>query len=317
MGIWGVELYQNDISLDVKDQFEDQLRNGRNVKEITIQMVEDFSCLIGNPCEEPLFWFALADTQWNWGMLLPYVKEQALSWIEKGGDIGGLLTESMEIKSQRRKVLDDLRFKLLSPQPPIRKFVKKRLYKCEWNIDDVFAYQLESDLAKDKGLLGRFFLIQKVDEGTWYPGHIVPIVYIKITEDEKLPVNIEEYNQLEYVQTWFTKYEERFFPIDGRRPQEDIAEKSKIHYEVDEFGFLPQFRVRLLNTSRKVIPKKLIYIGNFPNATRPKKEFIPHSKTNIITVSWKNFDETFETKMIKQYCGHNLREYKIYPKSNG
>ena len=72
----------------------------------------------------------------------------------------------------------------------------------------------------------------------------------------------------------------------------------------------------LLNTSKKVIPKKLIYVGNYMNSVRPQREFIPHSKANILTVSWIQFDETFETKMIKRYCGHNLRELSIYKEKN-
>ena len=98
------------------------------------------------------------------------------------------------------------------------------------------------------------------------------------------------------------------------RPQEDIAEKSKIHYQVDAFGFLPQYRIELLNTSKRAIPSKLIYVGNYISATRPQNEFVPHSKVNILPVYWKKFNETFETRMIKLYCGHNLREFDIYKK---
>lgn len=172
-------------------------------------------------------------------------------------------------------------------------------------------------MAKERGLYGRFFLIQKIDECPWHPGHIVPIVYVKITNDHNLPASVEEYDKLEYVQTWFTKYEDRFWPIDMTRPQEDIAEKSKLNYQVDEYGFLPQYRVILLNTSKKVIPANLIYLGNFADALRPQKEFVPHSKVNIVSAPWKRFDETFETKMIKRYCGHNLRELSIYANKNG
>jgi hypothetical protein len=114
----------------------------------------------------------------------------------------------------------------------------------------------------------------------------------------------------------FSKYEDRFYPIDMSRPQEDIAEKAKINYRTDEYGFLPEYRTTPLNTSKKVIPKNLIYVGNFANATHPQKEFIPHSKENVVSVSWKQFDETFETKMIKRYCGHNLRELSIYDTNN-
>lgn len=316
MGMWGFELYQNDTALDVKDEFEELFNAGKTAQEITDKLTEDYKSIMGDIDEEPLFWFALADTQWNLGVLLSVVKEKALYWISKDCGIFKDQTTDISAKVQRKKTLDDLQAKLLSPQPPVKKAVKKRVYKCQWKLGDVFAYRLESDLAKERGLYGRYFLIQKVDEGIWYPGHIVPIVYVKITGDTNLPSNVEEYNQLEYVQTWFTKYEERFWPIDMRRPQEDIAEKSKISYQVDEYGFLPQYRVKLLNTSKKVIPTKLIYVGNFANSICPQKEFIPHSKENIVSVSWKQFDETFETKMIKRYCGHNLRELSIYTDKN-
>lgn len=304
MGMWGFKLYQNDTSLDVKDTFEDLFRSGKSVQDITDKLTEDYKSIMGDADEEPLFWWALADTQWNLGVLMPRVKEKALFWIEKSRST--LPSQFMDPS--------DLKAKLLSPQPPAKKLRKRRIYKCQWKLRDVFAYQLESDLAKERGLYGRYFLIQKVDEGVWYPGHIVPIIYVKITNDSRLPTNVEEFNKLEYVQTGFSRYEERFWPIDMTRPQEDIAEKSKLNYQVDEFGFLPRYRIELLNTSQKVIPANLIYVGNFANAIPPQKEFVPHSKQNIAPVSWSKFGETFETKMIKWYCGHNLRELSIYTK---
>lgn len=312
MGTWGPNLYQNDTSLDVKDEFEKLYNEGKNVQEITDILTEEYKSLFGDIKEEPLFWLALADTQWEFGVLLPVVKEKALYWIDESANMLNFKSINTSAKENRIKNLNGLRVKLLSTQPKVKKITKKRIYKCQWKYGDVFAYRLESDLAKEKGLYGRYFLIQKVDEGEWYPGHIVPIVYVKITDDTNLPSNVEEYNKLEYVQTSFTEYEYRFCPVDMRRPQEDIAEKSKINYQVDEYGFLPQYRARLLNTSKRVIPQKLIYIGNFADVAQPQNEFIPHTKENIVSVAWKLFDETFETRMIKWYCGHNLREFSIY-----
>ena len=300
MGIWGPELYQNDTSLDVKDEFNELYNNGRSAQEITDKLIEEYRDIMGNMEEEPLFWFALADTQWELGVLLPSVKEKALYWITNYRGIRNYQT------------MDALQTKLLSPQPPVKRPKKKRTYKCQWKLGDVFACELESELAKERGLYGQYFLIQKIDEGVWYPGHIVPIVYVKITKDGKLPSNVEEYDLLEYVQMSFSKYEDRFYPIDMSRPQEDIAEKSRINYQVDEYGFLPEYRTTLLNTSKKVIPTNLIYVGNFLNAAPPQKEFIPHTKVNIATVAWKQFEETFETIVLKRYCGHNLRELCIY-----
>ncbi len=315
MGTWGAKLYQNDTALDIKTRFDD-LRRGKTVREITDELICEYAQELEDIDCAPVFWFALADTQWNLGRLLPEVKKQALARLDKGGDLAVWQEKNPKLAAAREKALKELQQKLNSPQPPEKKISQYRLYKCSWKIGDVFAYRLESELAQKRGLYGRYFLIRKIDEDTWYPGHIVPIVYVKITNDTRLPSNEEEYNQSEYVQTWFTRYEERFFPINMSRPQEDIFEKSKRNYQVDEYGFLPQYRIKLLNTSKKVIPSKLIYVGNFSNPDRPQKEFVPHSKENIVTVSWKRFDETFETKMIKQYCGHNLREYGIYTEKN-
>lgn len=314
MGTWGPKLYQDDFAEDIRDYYIDQLRRGKIGINITQELLVKHMIQISDPEEASIFWFALADTQWNLGRLEDKVKEKALEHILMGDNLERWKTENPKMAKAREQILKDLRQKLLSPQPPEKKMSQYKIYRCEWKYGDVYAYKLESDLAQEKGLYGRYLLIQKVDEGLWHPGHIVPIVYVKITDDTNLPSNEEEYNQLEYVQTWFTRFDERFLPIDMSRPQEDIAEKSKINYQVDEYGFLPQYRVTLLNTSKKAIPKKLIYLGNFTNAVSPKNEFIPHSKNNIVAVSWKQFEETFETKMIKLYYGHNLRGLNIYEK---
>lgn len=316
MGTWGPKLYQDDIAEEIRDYYKDQLHRGKAGGEITQELIKQNEYAISDTDDAPVFWFALADTQWNLGRLEDTVKENALNHISKGFDLRRWETEDPKGAKIRAKTIEELRQKLLSPQPAEKKISQYKLYKCEWNIGDVFAYQLESDMAKERGLYGRHFLIQKVDEGIWHPGHIVPIVYVKITSDTNLPSNVEEYNRLEYVQTWFTKYEERFLPVDMSRPQEDIAEKSKINYVVDDYGFLPQYRAKLLNTSKKVIPSKLLYLGNYADVICPKNEFVPHVKENMVTVSWKNFDQTFETQMIKKYCGYNLRELSIYKKGN-
>ena len=315
MGVWGPKLYQNDLAEDIRDYYKEQLQRGKNGVDITQELLIQYQIEISDSEEASVFWFALADTQWNLGRLEDKVRETALKYILSGEDLKRWKIENPKMVKAREQTIEELRQKLFSPQPLEKKMKQYKIYHCEWKLGDVFAYQLESDLAKERGLYGRYFMIQKVDEGVWHPGHIVPIVYVKITNDNNLPSNIEEYNQLEYVQTWFTKYEDRFWPIDMRRPQEDIAEKSKMNYQVDEYGFLPQFRAKLLNTSKRVIPTNLIYVGNFADAVHPQKEFVPHLKENVVSVSWKQFDETFETKMIKWYCGHNLREFGIYTKN--
>lgn len=308
MGTWGPGLYQNDVSEDVKHFFRDQLRRGRSSEQITFELMAQFSDSLTDPGERNDFWFALADTQWEMGRLLPEVKENALACILQGDDLARWENASAKERSKRKEVLHKLQIKLNTPQPQEKKVTQYRLYKCPWKIGDVFSFCMESDAARNAGLYGRHLLIEKVDEKEWHPGHLIPVVYVKLTEDTTLPATVEEYNRLPFVQIYSLPNEFRFFPLDGENFEGDIAEKSKMPYETDEYGFLPVYRVGLITTSKRVIPDKLVYLGNFQNSAPPPKEFVHQCKLNISTVFWKEFEEN----MIARYLGYNLRQNNIY-----
>lgn len=138
MGAWGVRLYEDDIALDIKNRL-DELQKGKTVREITNELIDEYSSELDDIDCAPAFWFALADTQWELGRLLPEVKEQALAWLDKGGDLALWQEENPELAAEREKVLNQLRQKLNSPQPPEKKITQRRIYKCEWKTGDVFA----------------------------------------------------------------------------------------------------------------------------------------------------------------------------------
>lgn len=317
MGAWGAKLYENDDALDVKDRFDD-LRRGKTVEGITRELMDEYADVMDDIDVAPSFWFALADMQWKLGRLMPEVKEQALAWLDSGGDLAVWQEENPKLAAKRQKILEELRNKLNSPQPPEKKISQYRLYKCEWQVGDVFAYQLESDFAKEKGLLGRYFLFQKVDEGIWHPGHIIPIVYVKMTKDEKLPTCKEDFDKLEYIQIASVKYNlsiEEFRPVEKNLTKEEYwrrVEEMKRELVFDEYGYLPGFRIELLNTSKRIIPKKLIYIGNFTETQPPKIEYIRKNKISIPALPWDKFDETIEIRLIENYFNFNQRELEIY-----
>ena len=319
MAVWGIELYQDDVAEDVRSEFKDLLRKGKTAEEITKQMYEDHACVFGDPDDEPVFWFALADTQWNLGRLLPEVKTQAIAWLDKGGDLERWKREDPKLAAAREKILVELRQRLDSMQPPEKKISQNRLFRCEWKIGDVFAYQLESNLAKENGLLGRHLLFQKVDEYTWHPGHIIPVVYIKITKDESIPATIKEFDCLEYIQVSVRRYE----PFDQEfRPKKEknLTEEEYLHemerikksLVFDEYGYLPVYRIKIINTSKRVIPSKLVFIGNYLHTKSPAKEFIPQNKIELGAFYWEKFNKTIEMHLIENYCDHNLRQSKIY-----
>ena len=287
MAAWGTGLYQDDIAEDVRNYYKEQLRSGKQGREITSTLIEGYAAELSDEDDAPVFWLALADTQWNLGRLEEFVKEEALKHIRDGRDLRRWEAESPKEAKARAGVHAKIAEKLLSPQPAEKKISEYRLYKCEWALGDVFAYRLESDLAREQGLYGRYFLFQKVDEGIWHPGHVVPIVQVKLTNDYRLPTSTEEFDCLEYVQVSSRRFnlaEQEFRPKEKKPTEEGYWEEVEVRkagLAFDEYGFLPVFRIRLANTSKRVIPSKLVFVGNFPRTKSPDKEFIPQNKVEL------------------------------------
>ena len=190
MGTYGPKLYQDDLAADVREQYIDRLHGGKTGTEITREMLDEYRTEIDDRDDASVFWFALANTQWELGRLENEVKENALALIDAGVDLARWNAEDPKAAKVRQRVIEDLRQKLLTPQPPEKPIRPYRLYRCAWAYGDVFAYQLTCDLAKEKGLWGRYLLIRKIDETTWHPGHIVPIVHVKMTDGTDLPSTV-------------------------------------------------------------------------------------------------------------------------------
>lgn len=268
MGTWGAKLYEDDIALEVKDRFDD-LRKGKTVQEITNELIDEYACELDDIYCAPTFWFALADTQWNLGRLLPEVKAQALAWLDKGGDLAVWQKENPKLAVTREKVLRELHQKLNSPQPPEKKLSQYRLYKCEWKNGDVFAYQFNSKYAKDTDFYQKYVYFVKVDQDTWPPGHIVPVVYFYKRVDDVLS-DINSLSNIDFIPQFY----------------------KPIAYEKNP-NMKKKCLLTLLITSSRVIPKnQLTYLGNIRKIKRVNDEDL-----NPYKVDWKRF----ETYMIDNF----------------
>ena len=309
MGAWGANLYQDDVALDIKDEYKDNLRRGKTNEEAMQEIIDKYQELLEDEEDRGVFWLALADTQWNLGRLDEQVKEQALEIIELGTDLKRWEINE-KLYNKRKEILEKLKEKLLSPQPEEKRMPKYRTYKCEWENGDVFAYQLKSEYAKEQGLENRYLIIQKIDEIDWYPCSTIPLVRVKITEDKTLPKTEKEIDELEYIQTWFTSYERRFAGFSALRPLKDQI--KGMSFNTDEYGLLPEYMVSIVITSKNMTKGKLTYLGNYINITPPQNEFIPICKDNFPTVLWKNFEE----RLMEMYFGHNKRNLEVYQRRN-
>ena len=210
---------------------------------------------------------------------MPFVREKALEYLKSGTNLTRWEKEAINKREYkvREKVLRELEQKLMSPMPPEKKISQYKLYKCEWNIGDIFAYKLESDYAKEKGLSNKYLLIRKAYEYVWWPGHVVPIIYVQITKDENIPNSKDEILKLEYIQT-------------------SRAEG------------MSEYLIKMISTSKRVIPtKRLTFIGNYIDLPTPKDEYIPTDKISIVACNWSVFEKT----MIDKYFKLNLGNFKL------
>jgi len=161
MGTWSSSLYGNDTTSDVKDTYTGFLLDQLSNQEALEKTLEDFEDLIGDE-EEPLFWFALAETQWQVGRLTPEVQAKALEWIEKDGGVS-LWENSGANSAGWKKTLAKLKEKLESPMRSKKRM--ERLNQNLWNIGDVYAYRFNKEESKETGRFGKYALLQKTGEG--------------------------------------------------------------------------------------------------------------------------------------------------------
>lgn len=236
MGTWGSKLYDNDVAMDVKDEFLNHLKCGRDEFEATELMIKENQEMISDYDDGVIFWLTLADTQWNYGRLLPIVKEEALKILNDKDEKKSFENIIIGRNEKRKKVIQEFREKINSPIPEKKKIKLYKYFKTTWKHGDTFSYEIDTDYSKELDLYGHHLIfytlhhdfVTKGEDGDFFP-----IVYIKITSNMKRPGNIEELNSCSFVKT-------------GKFKKSGLS----------------SFR-RLVFTSSRIKLKKLDYIGNF------------------------------------------------------
>ena len=75
MGAWGPGIFSDDYAPDVKDDYLLHLMKGKTNEEATALIIKEMLPEYETSEDYPVFWIALAVTQWKKGRLLPEVKE--------------------------------------------------------------------------------------------------------------------------------------------------------------------------------------------------------------------------------------------------
>ena len=80
MGWWDSTLYGNDTTADIPDEYRKLLEDQKTDEEAYRGVLNQFGEMIGTD-EEPLLWFALADSMWKYGRLMP--SSSQISWMNQ------------------------------------------------------------------------------------------------------------------------------------------------------------------------------------------------------------------------------------------
>ena len=153
MGGWGTGLFEDDMALDIKQEYQVLLAYGVPEEE-AFKLVKD-EYLLG---DDSIFWLTVAAIQQKYGILMEEVKDNALRCIDDGIDIALWEGSGEKTIKKREKVLNDLRDKLLASPLPKRKVAKPFYQKPRWKLGDVVASQIVLSGYKDEWYYNKYVL---------------------------------------------------------------------------------------------------------------------------------------------------------------
>lgn len=143
MGTWATGLFSDDLACDIRDEYKDKLADAETDQQATDALIGAWKQSLNDKDEAPVFWLALAATQWSVGRLEQRVLKEALAVIDSGTDLKRW-EQNPKAYKKRQAALFKLRQKLLSPQPSRKKVKKQFKDFCDWKIGELISYRLKS-----------------------------------------------------------------------------------------------------------------------------------------------------------------------------
>jgi len=113
MGAWNVDIFSDDITADIKAEFDLAIEEGMNVKKATKYILENYEDSLEDEDEAPLVILALAKLQLEKGKVETNIKKKALHIIETGVGLERWEEAGEDILKMRENVLQELKCELI------------------------------------------------------------------------------------------------------------------------------------------------------------------------------------------------------------
>ena len=200
MGFWSISLYGNDLILDVRDKLDDLLKSGVSSQDVYQEMLKCFEEVLSTD-EESLFWFALADRMWDYGILTDEIKEKALTYMTNIAEHEYL--DELETARERRSwqnTLNKLKTKIENVNQGNKKIKVEPVFKRNiWNVGDYYAYEFHKKNSQELGIQSKYIVIKKIKDNyygdTMFYYNIV-YIYNKIFDEIPTLKDLENVNYL-------------------------------------------------------------------------------------------------------------------------
>lgn len=127
MDSWGADIFQNDISEDVRLDYTNKLKLGKSDEDALKEIIAENKDFLSDNEGKFDFWFGLASAMSDLGRLTNEVKNTAVELIDSGGDRFRFADNKRDFK-KRGSVLEKLRAKLVGEQPERKKIAVKRRF---------------------------------------------------------------------------------------------------------------------------------------------------------------------------------------------
>lgn len=200
MGFWSTSLYGNDLTLDVRDKLDDLLKSGVSPQDVYQEMLKCFEEVLSTD-EWSLFWFALADRMWDYGILTDEIKEKALTYMTNIAEHEYL--DELETARERRSwqnTLNKLKTKIENVNQGNKKIKVEPVFKRNiWNVGDYYAYEFHKKNSQELGIQSKYIVIKKIKDNyygdTMFYYNIV-YIYNKIFDEIPTLKDLENVNYL-------------------------------------------------------------------------------------------------------------------------
>lgn len=239
MGSWGVNLWDCDTAMDIKNEYSRFLKYSFDDEDALRRFFRNNEKLLSDSDDNPIVLMILAKQMWEYGRLSEDIKRLAYTAIDN--DLRNWEDGDAVLYNKRKMELAKYREKLDSPQPERKKVKRSLPFENHWKKGDVVALKYNG-----------FCRIRETAESPYYDftGGYILLMFERM--EGEFPVFYTMFADVEKV---YSEMDISVFPYIQYFERTDSNGKMVYRTEIQIYGNDQQ--------------KKLTFLGNYPHHPLP------------------------------------------------